>query len=48
MYFVGVYDVSLAVPMPIGTISGLISFVLAVLRGPETKGKILVPDLVVT
>ncbi len=48
VYFAGAYDVSLAIPMLIGTIGGLISFILAVLCGPETKGKILVPDLVVT
>ena len=48
VYFADTYGMSLAIPMLIGTIGGLISFVLAVLSGPETKGKILVPDLVVT
>ncbi len=48
VYFAGAYGVSLAIPMLIGTVGGLISFILAVLCGPETRGKILVPDLVVT
>ena len=48
VYFADAYGVSLAIPMLIGTIGGLISFILSLLWGPETKGKILVPDLVVT
>ena len=31
----------------VGTAVGAVSFVLALLVGPETKGKVLVPDLVV-
>ena len=38
----------LAVPMLIGTVVGCASFVLALLLGPETKGTVMVPDLVVT
>lgn len=48
VYFAGAYNISLAIPMLIGTIAGLISFILALLAGPETKGKVLVPDLVVS
>jgi hypothetical protein len=47
-YFVNAYDVSLAIPMLIGTVGALISFVAAVWVGPETRGKILVADLVLT
>ena len=36
-----------AIPMMIGTLVGLVSFIAALLVGPETKGKVLVPDLVV-
>ena len=42
------YGASPAIPMLIGTAGGLICFILAVLSGPETKGKIFVADLVVT
>jgi SHS family lactate transporter-like MFS transporter len=35
------------IPMMIGTLVGLVSFIAALLVGPETKGKVLVPDLVV-
>jgi len=48
VYFASAYQTSLAIPMLIGTVGGLISFILAVLCGPETRGKVLVPDLVVT
>jgi MFS transporter, SHS family, lactate transporter len=48
VYFADAYDVSLAIPMLIGTVGGLISFVAAVWVGPETRGKILVADLVVS
>jgi len=36
-----------AIPMMIGTLLGLVSFIAALLVGPETKGKVLVSDLVV-
>ena len=48
VYFASAHQTSLAIPMLIGTVGGLISFILALLCGPETKGKVLVPDLVVT
>lgn len=48
VYFASAYRRSLAIPMLIGTVGGLTSFILAVLGVPETKGKVLVPDLVVT
>jgi SHS family lactate transporter-like MFS transporter len=35
------------IPMMIGTLVGLVSFIAALLVGPETKGKVLMPDLVV-
>lgn len=47
VWFASAYGPSLAIPMLIGTIRGLISFILAVSCGPETKGKVLVADLVV-
>ena len=31
--------------MLIGTVAGLVSFILALSVGPETKGKVLVADL---
>jgi hypothetical protein len=34
--------------MVVGTMVGLISFCLALLFGPETKGKVLVTELAVT
>jgi hypothetical protein len=33
--------------MLVGTVVGAVSFVFALLAGPETKGKELVPDLMV-
>lgn len=48
VWFASAYGVSLAIPMLIATVGGLISFILAVLCGPETKGKVLIADLVVT
>jgi SHS family lactate transporter-like MFS transporter len=46
-WFASHYDLGFAIPMLIGTCVGAASFVIALLLGPETKGKILVPDLVV-
>jgi SHS family lactate transporter-like MFS transporter len=34
-----------AVPMLIGTVGGLVSFVVTLFFSPETKGKIMVADL---
>ena len=42
------FGLGLAVPMLIGTMLGCVSFVAALLLGPETKGTVMVPDLVVT
>lgn len=42
------YGLGLATAMLVGTVFGCISFVLALLLGPETKGTVMVPDLVVT
>ena len=36
-----------AIPMMVGTLGGLVSFIAALLVGPETRGRVLVPDLVV-
>jgi SHS family lactate transporter-like MFS transporter len=41
------YNVGFAIPMLIGTSLGALSFACALLFSPETKGKVLVPDLVV-
>ena len=41
------YGTGLALPMIVGTWIGCIAWTAAVFYGPETKGKVLVPDLVV-
>jgi len=41
------YNLGFAIPMLIGTVVGCISFVIALLLGPETKGKVFTPDLVI-
>jgi SHS family lactate transporter-like MFS transporter len=46
-YFAINYQFGFAIPMLVGTVLGLISFVLAVLVGPETKGKVLDAGLVI-
>ena len=46
-YFAINHNVGFAIPMFIGTVVGSISVVFALLLSPETKGKILVSDLVV-
>src|SRR5436853_5267800 len=46
-YFAINYNLGFGIPMLVGTVVGAISFVIALLLGPETKGKELVPDLVV-
>jgi hypothetical protein len=45
VWFAGAYGLSLAIAMLIGTVGGLISFSLAVLCGPQTKGNVLAADL---
>lgn len=44
-YFATAHDLGFAIPMLIGTCVGGVSFVLALLLGPETKGKVLLADL---
>ncbi len=46
-YFAINYNLGFGIPMLVGTAAGAISFVIALLLGPETRGKELVPDLVV-
>jgi SHS family lactate transporter-like MFS transporter len=43
-YFAATYNLSLAIPMLVGTCLGGVSLVLALLLGPETKGKELVAE----
>jgi SHS family lactate transporter-like MFS transporter len=47
-YFAVHLHLGFGIPMLIGTVLGGVSFVAALLVGPETKGKVLTPDLVVT
>ena len=44
-YFAINTGVGFAYPMLIGTMGGLVSFILALSVGPETKGKALVADI---
>jgi MFS transporter, SHS family, lactate transporter len=46
-YLAATWQTGFAIPMLVGTVVGGVSFILATLLGPETKGKELVPDLVV-
>jgi MFS transporter, SHS family, lactate transporter len=46
-YVATAYHLGYAIPMLVGTIAAAFSFVIAIALGPETKGKALVPDLVV-
>ena len=46
-YFAINYQLGFGIPMLVATVVETISFVLALLVGPETQGKVLVPDLVV-
>jgi SHS family lactate transporter-like MFS transporter len=45
-YIATAYHIGYAMPMLIGTIVAALSFVIAIALGPETKGKVLVPDVV--
>ena len=47
-YIAAAYGVGFGISMLVGTVVGLISFCIALLFGPETKGKILVADLAVS
>jgi MFS transporter, SHS family, lactate transporter len=44
-YCAGSWQTGFAIPMLVGTVFGAVSFILATLLGPETRGKELVPDL---
>ena len=46
-YFATNWQLGLAIPMLVGTVFGAVNFIIALLLAPETKGKELVPDLVV-
>ncbi|MDR3534643.1 MAG: MFS transporter [Rhodopila sp.] len=46
-YFASEFQLGFAIPMLIGTCVGAINFALALVWAPETKGKEMVPDLVV-
>jgi MFS transporter, SHS family, lactate transporter len=46
-YFATTWHIGFAIPMLVGTVIGAASFIVSLLLGPETKGKVLVPDLVV-
>jgi len=46
-YFAVNYNVGLGVAMMVGTTVGLISFIIAVLLGPETKGQVFESNVVV-
>jgi SHS family lactate transporter-like MFS transporter len=44
-YFAINTGVGFGIPMLIGTVGGLVSFILALSVGPETRGKVLIADL---
>jgi len=44
-YFAIERHMGFAIPMLIGTVGGLISFIVTLFFSPETKGKIMVADL---
>jgi MFS transporter, SHS family, lactate transporter len=46
-YLAATWHTGFAIPMLVGTVVGGISFILATVLGPETRGKEMVPDLVV-
>jgi SHS family lactate transporter-like MFS transporter len=46
-FFAVHYELGFAIPMMIGTCVGAMSFALSLVFGPETKGKALVPDLII-
>jgi hypothetical protein len=45
-YLATSWQLGLAIPMLVGTVVGAPSFIIALLLGPETKGKVLALDLV--
>jgi MFS transporter, SHS family, lactate transporter len=46
-YFAVSWHLGFAIPMLVGTLFGLLNFILSVLVGPETRGTEMVPDLIV-
>jgi SHS family lactate transporter-like MFS transporter len=46
-FFAVQYDLGFAIPMMVGTCLGALSFAWALLVSPETKGTVMVPDLVI-
>jgi SHS family lactate transporter-like MFS transporter len=44
-YFASAYHLGFVIPMAIGTFAGSVSFIIAMLLGPETRGKHLTADL---
>jgi SHS family lactate transporter-like MFS transporter len=46
-FFAERFGTGLAVPMIIGTWLGCVAWAAAAFYGPETKGRVLVPDLVI-
>lgn len=46
-YFAITWNLGFAIPMLVGTLFGLVNFILSVVVGPETLGTEMVPDLVV-
>jgi len=46
-YFATSYDIGFTIPMLIGACVGAVSWTLGLFFGPETKGKVMVADLVV-
>ena len=47
VYLASVWQTGLAIPMLVGTVFGAVSFILATVLGPETRGRELVPELTV-
>ena len=47
VYFATTYNLGFAIPMLVSTVIAAVSVVISLLLSPETKGKVLVPDLVV-
>jgi MFS transporter, SHS family, lactate transporter len=46
-FFAVQYDLGFAIPMMVGTCLGALSFACALLVSPETKGTVMMPDLVI-
>jgi MFS transporter, SHS family, lactate transporter len=46
-YFAVDWGLGFAIPMLLGTMLGLVNFIVSLLLGPETRGREMVPDLVI-